>query len=670
MADRHLPTLKIVVQREGETLAEHVFTEESITIGRDQAALLSVDHDDLAEMHAVLNVEDDGSVSLLDLGAGGIVLGDAPLESNATLEDGATFSIAGLSFTMHVTDASDAPVAAAPTEANAEAESEADVDTTTPSIDVRPQTNGEDQASSDSDSDLAASASASASAAPSFEGESLEDVLAFVLKSGTGKGNQGLDTKRPKVLEVNEIWNNVLLETKHVEAGRDVTVGDTVGYRWSLLGIPIGWVPESMVGPLSVSPPIWSEVLSLPRQDFFASDDNLPGDLRSHDLFLPDGKTWKANLHESWTGFIERDGERTPLDQAVDKGLATRQGDHIHVKMDDDTRLLVEMGGLIFFAHLTFPGTKVVVPFGDRIDYPLLATSLFCALMGALSLVALITTEPPSRTDLDELNERFVELIVERPEPKDKKETKPEANPDAGEGAKAKKEEGKTGKKDAKMKEAKGDKREIDQAQRDREIAENAGLLGAMDDMGGSDGVFGGSLDASVTGGLGGLIGAKGTQVGAGGLGSRGSGLGGGGSAEGLGGLGTKGAGGGKSGYGKGGGSFGEKGSGGISAASGNPIIMGALDRALIDAVIKRKMNQIKYCYQRELQKDPSLGGKLVIQFTIAGNGSVSKASPKASMGSPAVDKCVVDRFYSMQFPEPKGGGIVIVSYPFIFSPG
>ena len=44
---------------------------------------------------------------------------------------------------------------------------------------------------------------------------------------------------------------------------------------------------------------------------------------------------------------------------------------------------------------------------------------------------------------------------------------------------------------------------------------------------------------------------------------------------------------------------------------------------------------------------------------------------PAAStVGSKAVDSCVVSRFYKMQFPEPKGGGIVIVSYPFIFSPG
>ena len=74
---------------------------------------------------------------------------------------------------------------------------------------------------------------------------------------------------------------------------------------------------------------------------------------------------------------------------------------------------------------------------------------------------------------------------------------------------------------------------------------------------------------------------------------------------------------------------------------------------------------------QRELAKKPSLGGKVVIKFTIAKDGSVSRASKKTStMGSAAVEQCIVGRFKRMKFPTPKGGGIVIVSYPFIFSPG
>ena len=222
------------------------------------------------------------------------------------------------------------------------------------------------------------------------------------------------------------------------------------------------------------------------------------------------------------------------------------------------------------------------------------------------------------------------------------------------------------------MEKAKGDKVEMDKRQVDKEIAENAGVLGAMRDGGEMDGVFGSSgLNSDIQGGVGGLMGAKGTQIGSGGLGSRGSGLGGGGTADGLGGLGTKGKGSGASGYGSGGGEVGTKGEGGISTMGGDPIILGALDKSLIDAVIRRNMSQIRYCYQRELTKNPELGGKIVVKFVIAKDGSVSSATTKqTTMNNGTVESCINSRFMRFQFPEPKGGGIVIVSYPFLFAPG
>jgi outer membrane biosynthesis protein TonB len=215
---------------------------------------------------------------------------------------------------------------------------------------------------------------------------------------------------------------------------------------------------------------------------------------------------------------------------------------------------------------------------------------------------------------------------------------------------KPKKEEGKVGKKDAKMEKAKGNKVELQKKKLDTEVAENAGVLGALRDGGELDGVFGTSnLSSDLAGGIGGFIGAKGTQIGSGGFGARGSG---------------------KSGYGSGGGNFGAKGEGGIGRIGGDAIILGALDKSLIDAVIKKHMNQIRYCYQRELPKNPSLAGKVTVKFVIGKTGSVSKASTKTStLGSKAVEGCINSRFMRFQFPEPKGGGIVIVSYPFIFQP-
>ena len=194
--------------------------------------------------------------------------------------------------------------------------------------------------------------------------------------------------------------------------------------------------------------------------------------------------------------------------------------------------------------------------------------------------------------------------------------------------------------------------------------------LSSIDDLGSIFGTEGIGVGASSF--VGGIIGSQyGNQYGSGGLGSRGSGLGGGGTAEGLGGLGTKGHGRGASGYGSGGGYFGRKSSGTPGMSTGDPIILGALDRSVIDNVIKQHLAQIRYCYQKELNKDPELSGKIVIKFTIAADGTVSSAETNSTtMDNEKVESCICGRFLRFTFPEPEGGGIVIVSYPFVFQPG
>jgi hypothetical protein len=113
------------------------------------------------------------------------------------------------------------------------------------------------------------------------------------------------------------------------------------------------------------------------------------------------------------------------------------------------------------------------------------------------------------------------------------------------------------------------------------------------------------------------------------------------------------------------------KSEGGIGRIGGDPIILGALDKSLIDRVIKRNMNQIKYCYSRQLNANPTLNGKIVVKFVISGDGSVSQAKTHSSTmtGGTAVQSCINERILRFQFPEPRGGGIVIVQYPFLFAP-
>lgn len=177
--------------------------------------------------------------------------------------------------------------------------------------------------------------------------------------------------------------------------------------------------------------------------------------------------------------------------------------------------------------------------------------------------------------------------------------------------------------------------------------------------LGAPNGILGALSDARTTdgAGLGGLIGAKGVQVGSGGLGARGSGLGGGGSAAGLGGLGTA------STYGA------EpkanaRVKGRPELVMYDPIIMGALDRTLMDEVIEPLMTDMARCAPKRSEVE----GKVVLKFTVAGNGTVSRASVKStSLEGSEIPNCMVSVLQKAVFPAPRGGGIVIASYPFRF---
>jgi len=101
----------------------------------------------------------------------------------------------------------------------------------------------------------------------------------------------------------------------------------------------------------------------------------------------------------------------------------------------------------------------------------------------------------------------------------------------------------------------------------------------------------------------------------------------------------------------------------------GDMIRLGALDDDVVRAVVSRNLYQVRYCYQRELTKSPELSGKIVVKFVVARDGTVSSATTKSTtMHNEAVEDCINARFMRMSFPKPEGGGIVIVSYPIVFS--
>ncbi len=106
----------------------------------------------------------------------------------------------------------------------------------------------------------------------------------------------------------------------------------------------------------------------------------------------------------------------------------------------------------------------------------------------------------------------------------------------------------------------------------------------------------------------------------------------------------------------------------GTIAADTSPNVMGSLDKKDISETIRGHMTQLRYCYEKQLKRSPTLAGKVVVRFSIAPNGKVTSARAVTSL-HPTVDHCVVATVGRMVFPKPKGGGMVTVSYPLVFRP-
>jgi hypothetical protein len=108
----------------------------------------------------------------------------------------------------------------------------------------------------------------------------------------------------------------------------------------------------------------------------------------------------------------------------------------------------------------------------------------------------------------------------------------------------------------------------------------------------------------------------------------------------------------------------------GVEGCGPPPPVVGSLEKSAIDGVIKANMGSYRRCYQIGLASDPTIAGTVAVKFVIAKDGTVSSAVTKrTTLTVPAVESCLNSRFMGLVFPPPKGGGIVIVTYPFVFEP-
>jgi TonB family protein len=97
----------------------------------------------------------------------------------------------------------------------------------------------------------------------------------------------------------------------------------------------------------------------------------------------------------------------------------------------------------------------------------------------------------------------------------------------------------------------------------------------------------------------------------------------------------------------------------------------GALSAETIRRVVHRHRNEVRHCYEQELSSRPDLEGRVTVSFIISNTGAVmgSEYIPsRSTIRNDEVSSCVASAVRRWSFPQPENGGVVSVTYPFLFS--
>ena len=334
----------------------------------------------------------------------------------------------------------------------------------------------------------------------------------------------------------------------------------------------------------------------------------------------------------------------------------------------------------VFFQYVRAPlGLPPRKSFRDGAMLACLGLSIFAHVVGLLFLFLVVQKEFGAAEEL-ELDSELLRKFLIVPPPKEltdllsqrgKKETAERGLRDRDEagGKRAKREEGRVGKRDAahERTEATGTPAEAVAQQ-----VRGMGLLGVLSGSGQRS--LATALDTpSLDSLLGGLNSTRNVAGrGSGGLGLRGGGPGGGGTANGVafgaGELGTavgggKGAGRGNGGMGTGHGPKEAQ----LSLGGSGARVSGFLSAEQINRVVQANRAAIKYCFEAALQQKPSLQGAISAQWRIDRKGFVTTTRvAKSSLNDSKVEGCILRQIKRWKFPEPDGGEVDVV-YPFLF---
>ncbi len=444
----------------------------------------------------------------------------------------------------------------------------------------------------------------------------------------------------PWVLRVAQVWGDTLLHEELLDPPRSVTVGTSAGALFPL-------AEDSAAEPS----------LTLLQ---YAGDEG-----------------YRLVFSEHMGGYVWLKGHRVRVEELA------KERDVFLLGRED--RALVSIGPVAFHIQFTKRPSKLARVWGFRDGVTVTATLLSFLFHSSLIGLLMFThaeMRDPYQSELSPIA-RF--LLVPPPEDIPVEPPKPTGGagtetPDPGlktkedtGGKKAEKPEGKVGKKDSKEKDT-----ELE-GPTDQAIAASVrrkGVLGAIAG-GGANNAIARALDIPSLSNLAGGMGAARTKIGlgSGGMGLRGDGAGGGGDGPGdlfgAGSISAGGIGAGKGGKGRGAGGAGAPGKGRgetqIAMTPGSAKSTGSCSRDNIQTVVMSHAAAVRYCYEVEVQRRPSLKGKVELMWKVDGQGAVSTSRVNSSsLGSPQVEGCILRQLKRWRFAKPAAGECTVY-FPFIF---
>ncbi|MHB8878549.1 MAG: adventurous gliding motility protein GltG [Myxococcaceae bacterium] len=644
--------LTLKVYKGDELIATKDYDRDIIKIGRLSSAHLCLDDDKVSRIHSVIEAGADGSLSIIDMGSVEGTYVNGKRVNKGVIAFGDEIKVGNTTIKLETSAALGANLASAA--ASMEAVTRVEALSAPPEPSTVPQT------------PVAAAPRVQAPApvaapAPPVNGSGAPPAVAIDPSFASTQQNT---QQRPVDEQTGAAVHGHARPRRRKGTG---PLGLEMRFMWG----------DQMVGEYFLHPgkAVSFSIGSAPNVQFVMGDAKLGGP--KFEVVRADAQGFLLRFTKKMKGELHRGGgdKVMELSQAIEANIASSDGDGYGIAMKSDDFAWVDLGGItleVFFQPVPKP---VLVPFTESIDFTALNIFLVMFFLGALFVITAMNRELEGDEYSDELSgnqARIAKLIIKPPDVQKNPllEKLAKQKEDQGEmAAKHRGDEGQMGKKDAPKRSAhaapKGDPNNKDQA---RMLAQKIFGTGG----GGISTIFGhNGLGGELKSAMGNMFGAApGDAQGFGGLGLRGSGAGGGGVGDtiGIGGIGTKGRGGGTGTYGTGVGVLGGKKGVDIGITSSEPMVMGSLDKELIRQVIKRNVNQIRYCYESQLTRFPKLNGKVAVKFVISASGSVASSSVAQSTANNAeLETCVAGRVRTWQFPKPKGGGVVIVTYPFLF---